>query len=88
MGDLAANVLSGVDPATVPVLNVVPAKLAVNTTALAGLRDAWTLPPELVARAQLVVDETGTHDKTRKDSLTRRETDQAIDHGNHFATSR
>ena len=71
VGDLAANVLSGVDPATVPVLNVVPAKLAVNTTALADLRDAWTLPPELVARAELVVDQTGTHDKTRKDPLKR-----------------
>ena len=66
VGDLAANVLSGVEPATVPVLNIVPEMLAVNTTSLAGLRDAWKLPTELVARAALVVDETGTHDKTPK----------------------
>lgn len=66
VGELAANVLSGTDPATVPVLNVVPTKLAVNTTALAGLRDPWRLPPELVARAELVVDQTGSHDKTLK----------------------
>jgi putative tryptophan/tyrosine transport system substrate-binding protein len=44
VGHLAANVLSGTDPATVPVLNVVPEKLAINTAALTGLRDAWKLP--------------------------------------------
>ncbi len=66
VGDLAANVLSGTDPATLPVLNSVPAKLAVNTTALKGLRDNWRIPAEVLSRADLVVDQTGTHDKTLK----------------------
>ncbi len=66
VGDLAANILSGADPATIPVLNVVPAKLAVNTTALTGLRDPWRIPQQVLDRAQLVIDETGTHKNQAK----------------------
>jgi ABC-type uncharacterized transport system substrate-binding protein len=84
VGELAANVLSGTDPATVPVLNVVPTKLAVNTTALTGLRDPWRLPAELIARADLVVDQTGTHDKTpkRQASLNRKWNLQVVELNN------
>ncbi len=66
VGDLAANVLSGADPATIPVLNVVPSKLAVNTNALTGLRDPWRIPPQVLERAQLVIDQTGTHTQKQK----------------------
>jgi ABC-type uncharacterized transport system substrate-binding protein len=63
-GALAARVLRGVDPATIPVRNLIPEKVAVNLTALAGLRDSWRFSPELVARAHMVLDEKGVHDKT------------------------
>src|SRR4029079_6925816 len=48
----------------IPIRNLVPLKLAVNLTATAGLKDNWRLPPELIARAELVFDEKGLHDKT------------------------
>ncbi|MFM2125579.1 MAG: hypothetical protein RL328_2030, partial [Acidobacteriota bacterium] len=63
IGDLAAKVLRGADPKDIPVINSVPEKLTVNTTALQGLKDPWKLPPELIAKAAIVVDETGVHDK-------------------------
>jgi ABC-type uncharacterized transport system substrate-binding protein len=64
VGDLAAKVLNGADPATIPVINLVPEKIAVNTLALAGLRDPWKFPPGLVDRAQIVVDAQGLHDRS------------------------
>lgn len=60
-GNLAADVLDGRDPATVPVDNVMPVTLTVNKLALKGLRDAWTLPPDVLARATVIEDETGRH---------------------------
>lgn len=65
VGDLAAKVLRGADPAKIPVTNSVPEKLAVNTQALAGLKDQWRMPPSLVARAAMVVDEKGLHQASR-----------------------
>ena len=66
VGDLAAKVLKGADPASIPVINWVPERLAVNLTALAGLREPWRLPREFVERADLVVDQQGTHEKGAK----------------------
>jgi ABC-type uncharacterized transport system substrate-binding protein len=66
VGDLAADALNGADFTKIPVVNSVPEKIAVNLTALAGLRDPWKLPGELVARAHVVVDETGLHDKSER----------------------
>jgi ABC-type uncharacterized transport system substrate-binding protein len=66
VGDLAANVLSGTDTATIPIVNVVVPKLAINTTALTGLRDSWKIPKEVVDRAELVIDQSGTRDKGLK----------------------
>jgi ABC-type uncharacterized transport system substrate-binding protein len=64
VGELAAKVLNGADMTKIPVTNSVPPKIAVNTTALAGLRDPWVLPAALIAKADVVLDETGLHDKT------------------------
>lgn len=61
VGELAAKVLHGADPATVPVLNVVPERLVVNKVAFTGLRDPWRLPPELLGRAEMIIDEHGEH---------------------------
>jgi len=64
-GDLAAKVLNGTDPATIPVVNLVPEEVAVNSLALAGLRDPWKIPPELLQSAQIVIDAQGLHDRTK-----------------------
>lgn len=63
VGDVAVKVLRGASPATIAVLNSVPEKLTVNTQALKGLRDPWRLPESVVARASMIVDESGIHDK-------------------------
>ena len=60
-GNLAADVLDGRDPATIPVDNVMPVTLTVNKLALKGLRDEWTLPQDVLARATIIEDETGRH---------------------------
>ena len=66
VGELAAKVLNGLDPATVPVLNLVPERLAINQLSFAGLRDPWRLPKQVLDRAQTVIDEKGQHDNTAK----------------------
>ena len=62
-GELAAQILRGVDPATIPVRNVAPEKLVINKLALPGLTDPWHLPEDALARADVFVDETGVHRK-------------------------
>jgi ABC-type uncharacterized transport system substrate-binding protein len=62
-GVLAAKILDGTDPASVPVTNRVPEMISVNTTALAGLRGSWTIPADLLERADVIIDETGVHKK-------------------------
>ena len=62
-GQLAARILQGANPAEIPVVNFVTQKLAVNRLALAGLKDRWQLPGDLVARASLVIDDQGVHEK-------------------------
>ena len=63
-GALAASILRGADPAKIPVRNLIPEKVAVNLTALSGLKNNWRIPPDVVAQADMVLDETGLHDKT------------------------
>jgi ABC-type uncharacterized transport system substrate-binding protein len=63
-GALAAGILKGADPSKIPISNLVPEKVAVNLTATAGLKDTWRFPEELVAKADLVLDEYGLKDKT------------------------
>jgi ABC-type uncharacterized transport system substrate-binding protein len=52
-GRLADVVLRGRDPREVPVENVVPRRLVVNPAVLPALREKWTLPPEVLATAEL-----------------------------------
>jgi putative tryptophan/tyrosine transport system substrate-binding protein len=59
-GSLAADILQGRDPATIPVENWMPVQLHVNLTALDGLRSSWVIPDSIVQRASLVIDESGT----------------------------
>jgi ABC-type uncharacterized transport system substrate-binding protein len=60
-GNLAADVLDGRDPASIPVENVMPVTLKVNELALKGLRERWKLPDDVVERANVVVDASGIH---------------------------
>jgi ABC-type uncharacterized transport system substrate-binding protein len=66
-GGLAADVLGGADITKIPVrdvLDLMPAFLSVNTTALKGLREPWQVPPALLTEANVVVDQSGMHKKT------------------------
>lgn len=60
VGDLAADVLEGRAPASIPVDNVVPERLFVNTAILPRLRDNWTIPAPLLASAAYVISATNT----------------------------
>jgi len=60
-GTLAAEILRGADPTKIPIRNEVPIDFVVNTTALAGLRQRWQIPQNVLERANTVVDETGIH---------------------------
>jgi putative tryptophan/tyrosine transport system substrate-binding protein len=68
-GALAAEVLNGADPATIPirdVLDLVPRRLVVNKQALGELKESWRLPDDLVRRADIVVDEKGVITPTKR----------------------
>jgi ABC-type uncharacterized transport system substrate-binding protein len=56
-GVLAGRILHGTDPATVPVLNVMPQTLLVNTSALADLREPWRIPEDVLRTASVVGQE-------------------------------
>jgi ABC-type uncharacterized transport system substrate-binding protein len=63
-GELGAEILDGADMSKIPirdVLDLVPPFLSVNTTALKGLRDSWKAPDQLLADANVVVDDAGVH---------------------------
>lgn len=65
-GELAARVLRGEDPATLPVEDVmdrVPRRLVINKQALAGLTGPWRIPDEVLASATVIVDADGVHEK-------------------------
>jgi putative tryptophan/tyrosine transport system substrate-binding protein len=65
-GLLAADILEGADIAKIPVrdvLELVPAFLSINTTALKGLKEPWRVPDDELGSASVVVDETGVHKK-------------------------
>jgi putative tryptophan/tyrosine transport system substrate-binding protein len=59
IGELAADVLGGLDPATVPLENRVPEQLILNLVALERVASRWRLPPGLEARAAIVIDNEG-----------------------------
>ena len=77
IGRLAGRVLSGDEIAKLPVEKSTPPKLMANTLALKGLREAWSFPPEVLAKADSVIDETGRHDKARPETSPSAETPRA-----------
>ena len=63
-GRIAADVLDGKSPASIPVENIVPKVLLYNETALVGLRDPWRIPASIRAKANgwITADETNLPD--------------------------
>ena len=64
VGKLAATILKGADPATLPIRNSVPEYIAVNELAVKGLKARWQFPADILARADVRLDESGRHEKT------------------------
>ncbi len=63
IGQLAGRVLSGAEIAKLPVTIAIPPKLMLNRVALAGLREGWAIPAEILDQADAVIDEQGLHEK-------------------------
>jgi ABC-type uncharacterized transport system substrate-binding protein len=64
-GALAARVLRGTDPATIPirdVLDQVPRRVIINTRVLRGLKEPWRVPEDALRTATILVDDAGIHD--------------------------
>jgi ABC-type uncharacterized transport system substrate-binding protein len=84
-GILAAKVLKGLDPATVPVENLVPQQLALNLSALKGVREQWQVDAATRTQAAILIDESGKTVKSvaapsKQTLLTKRWKIQLIDY--------
>ena len=74
-GELAAQILKGADPATIPIRDtkdLVPRFLLINRKALLGLKDPWQAPDDLLRTADIVVDEAGVPHETGKNISKKR----------------
>jgi putative ABC transport system substrate-binding protein len=60
-GLLAARVLKGADPATIPVDNYAPEVLALNMIARDTFQSKWKFGADWPKRAKLIVDQAGAH---------------------------
>ncbi len=60
-GVIGVKILQGADPRKIPVKNVVPESLWLNTVALTGLNEPWHIPETVAAHAQVLVDAKGVH---------------------------
>lgn len=61
VGELAASVLDGTSPASLPITNRAPGRLMINLNALEGLRDPWRIPQAARDRATVIIDKDGEH---------------------------
>jgi ABC-type uncharacterized transport system substrate-binding protein len=59
VGRLAGRVLGGESPADMPILYEVPAEFWINRLALQAQSGGWSLPPEIKAKADVVVEKQG-----------------------------
>ncbi len=64
IGRIAADVLAGADPATLPVKDYVPKRILLNEQVRGHLRDAWAFPQSLYAQASVVIDANGIANPT------------------------
>jgi len=63
-GELASRILRGADPTQIPITNMIPIWFVVNTRAIDGLKEGWRISDDILRRADVVVDEAGTHSRT------------------------
>jgi len=54
-GEIAASILNGRSPASIPIQEFVPPKMTINLKALNGLKDNWSFPPEILRQANEVI---------------------------------
>ena len=71
-GELAANVLRGEDPATIPIVNLVPKRILINKKALADLKDPWRFPKSLLAVAEVVGEQRAERSSENQGSSSRK----------------
>jgi putative ABC transport system substrate-binding protein len=69
-GELAARILHGADPRQIPVVNMVPTYFVLNKQALKGLSDTWSIPDNILAQANVVVDKSGIHSNRPASTLS------------------
>ncbi|MBW2497223.1 MAG: ABC transporter substrate-binding protein [Deltaproteobacteria bacterium] len=62
-GTIAADILQGRDPSTIPIENWMPVELHLNLSALDGLRMPWVIPDAIVQRASRVIDGSGVREQ-------------------------
>ncbi|MCC5877748.1 MAG: ABC transporter substrate-binding protein [Candidatus Sumerlaeia bacterium] len=65
-GKMAAEVLKGRDIRDMPIVLEVPVSLSLNLSALDNLRDNWAVPDDVIAAANILIDESG--DKIRDET--------------------
>ncbi|NIV43168.1 MAG: hypothetical protein GWN11_03705 [Candidatus Dadabacteria bacterium] len=65
-GYLAARILSGEDPASIPIQNLAPEVIVLNKQVLDKLKANWTIPDEVLNIANVVIDEDGTEIRKEK----------------------
>ncbi len=65
-GEIAASILQGQSPGSIPVDAFVPEMLTFNVTGIEKLKDRWTVPQELKDKALLYISPEGTIDKRPK----------------------
>lgn len=57
-GELSGEVLAGADVSKIEIKNIAPEELIINPSALANLRDPWTIPEDIRKRASHIVGES------------------------------
>jgi ABC-type uncharacterized transport system substrate-binding protein len=65
-GEMAAAVLQGKTPGSIPVESFIPEMLTFNVKGADKLKDRWTVPPDLKEKASLYIADEGTIDRRPK----------------------
>ncbi|HSG32153.1 MAG TPA: ABC transporter substrate-binding protein [Thermodesulfobacteriota bacterium] len=58
-GYLAARVLNGEDPESIPIRNLAPEVVVINKQAIESLKDNWRIPEDILKSVDVVIDENG-----------------------------
>jgi len=59
VGRIAADILGGTNPATIPVKDYVPKRILLNEKTRSTLRDSWVFPKGIYAQANSIIDQNG-----------------------------